>query len=359
MVYCQSIVYNYPYLQSGGMVYDDIQRELSNRGFDLCHPIHTSWYNNLITSEGLIESGTLKLLPETSSINDGEGRIYNALLIGNTKSIWPVFLNWLSTQVDEQKKDESSLTDEQALEQITSPFDTFAQSSITDIIKQCCSKEQSDISSYQLFWSNGKSQTVHVDKGDDSTDTTESLSVEDKSNLCFNNTSDSFLVSMQRVATTTGEYWHDNESTKLCVHPEYGTWTAFRVVVAFQTKSTCATADIPPTPTPCPCPVSEEESKAAKKVFEYALQMSSSNKLGYGATLNKSWVEICEYLHETISSGSEWSKVDHTLKPWIQLRDCITVGREKWKYTDAQLLYHYTRDAEILHNELKRIRDKS
>jgi len=338
------------------MVYDNIQRELVNRGFDLCHPIHTSWYNNLITSEGLVESGTLELLPEpSSSSNDGEGRIYNAILIGNTKSIWPVFLNWLSKQVDEQKKNDSSISDEQALAQITSPFDTFVQSSITDTIKQCCSKEQYDISSYQLFWSNGKSQKVDVDICEDSTNVVDSLSVEDKSNHCFNNTTDSFLVSMQRVATTTGEYWHDDESTKLCVHPEYGTWTAFRVVVVFQTKNTCGVANIPPTP--CPCPVSEEESKAAKKVFDYALKMSSSNEQGYGSTLTKSWAEICEYLHETISSGSEWSKVDETLKPWIQLRDCITVGREKWKYTDAQLLYHYTRDVEILCNELKRIRE--
>ena len=339
------------------MVYDDIQRELGIRGFDLCHPIHTSWYNNLIISEGLVESGTLKLLPEPSSINDGEGRIYNAILIGNTKSIWPVFLNWLSTQVYEQKKDGSSISDEQALAQITSPFDLFTQSSIADTIKQCCSKEQSDINSYQLFWSNGKSQKIDVDKCDDSTTKAESRSDAEKSNHCFNDASDSFLVSMQRVATTTGEYWHDNESTKLCVHPEYGTWTAFRVVIVFQTKSTCGVADIPPTPTQCPCPVSEEESKAAKKVFDYALKMSSSNKQGYASTLNKTWAEIAEYLHETISSGSEWSKVDETLKPWIQLRDCITVGREKWKYTDAQLLYHYTRDAEILCNELKRIRD--
>ena len=339
------------------MVYDDIQRELCIRGFDLYHPIHTSWYNNLITSEGLVQSGTLKLLPEPSSINNGGGRIYNALLIGNTKSIWPVFLNWLSTQVDEQKKVDCSKSDEQALAQITSPFDLFTQLSITDTIKQCCSKEQSDISSYQLFWSNGKSQKVNVDKCDDSTNTTESVSDAEKSNHCFNDASDSFLVSMQRVATTTGEYWHDDESTKLCVHPEYGTWTAFRVVVVFQTKSTSGVADIPPTPTPCPCPVSEEESKAAKKVFDFALKMSSSNEQGYGSTLNKSWAEIAEYLHETISSGSEWSKVDETLKPWIQLRDCITVGREKWKYSDAQLLYHYTRDAEILCNELKRIRD--
>ena len=44
-------------------------------------------------------------------------------------------------------------------------------------------------------------------------------------------------------------------------------------------------------------------------------------------------------------------------KPWIRLRDCISVGRERWKYDDAQLLYHYTRDTDVLSMELRRVRD--
>jgi hypothetical protein len=50
----------------------------------------------MIKREGLVDSGTLQLLPEPSSIRDQEdGTVYNAFLIGNTKHIWPIFLGWL------------------------------------------------------------------------------------------------------------------------------------------------------------------------------------------------------------------------------------------------------------------------
>ena len=93
----------------------------------------------------------------------------------------------------------------------------------------------------------------------------------------------------------------------------------------------------------------------AKTVFDYALSVSSSDEEGYGATLDKSWAELCVYLHGTVCSGSKWENVPDSMKPWIQLRDCINVGREKWKYSQAQLLYHYTKDPEILSSELKRM----
>ena len=41
-----------------------IQCELRARGFDLCHPLDTSWYNDLLEDEGLIDDGSLSPLPE-------------------------------------------------------------------------------------------------------------------------------------------------------------------------------------------------------------------------------------------------------------------------------------------------------
>ena len=43
------------------------------------------------------------------------------------------------------------------------------------------------------------------------------------------------------------------------------------------------------------------------------------------------------------------------MKPWIELRNAISVGRDDWKYDEAQLLYHYTKDPNILRKELSRI----
>jgi hypothetical protein len=99
--------------------------------------------------------------------------------------------------------------------------------------------------------------------------------------------------------------------------------------------------------------VSPDEIRLAKEIFEYALDVSSSE--GYGTTLNKSWQELCDYLDDISCTGSSWDKVPKTMRPWIQLRDSISVGREKWKYGQEQLLYHYTRDSEILLMELIRV----
>ncbi|KAL7525518.1 hypothetical protein ACHAXR_001044 [Thalassiosira sp. AJA248-18] len=332
-----------------------MQKELQQSGFDLCHPIHTSWYNNLIRDEGLVENGVLKTLPEPSAILEDEGgALYNALLIGNTKKIWPVFLKWLASKVEGKKKEDKRYTDEEALEQIISPFDTFVEESIPRALQRCY-KGRSELNSCEIFWSNGNRQKVKFDELCVSADSDDASAV--GGNHCCVDKENSCLVSMQRVATTTGCYWHDNDATKLCVHPEYGTWTAFRCVVVFETRD--ANPSIPPAPPLCPCPVTSDEIKMAKRVFDYALEMSSSDKDGgYGTTLDKSWNELCEYLHGTVCSGSKWDNVPDTMKPWIQLRDCFNAGRENWKYSQAQLLYHYTRDPEILRcsiMELQRI----
>lgn len=126
-----------------------IQRELRVKGFDLCHPFHTSWYNQLIKSEGLVDSGALNVLPEPSAVNEG-GIVYNAVLIGNTKTIWPIFLAWLS----EQNQD------------VTNPLDMFAESRIRSVLDACfeIKEDGPKLKSFDLFWSNGKLQTVQRTK---------------------------------------------------------------------------------------------------------------------------------------------------------------------------------------------------
>ena len=347
------------------MALRNIKRELQERGFDLCHTIHTKWYNDLIKSEGLVQNDTLKLLPEPSAIlnNEQKGNIYNSILIGNTKAIWPIFLKWLASRVEEKIRESDGIisSDVEALEHINSPFDTFVETSITQAIQQCCEDNDMIFHSCQLFWSNGKRQEIRLDEHNYDSSISQDSNLGEKNNYhCFDNSQkDSFLVSMQRVATTTGLYWHDDEATKLCVHPTYGTWTAFRTVVVFEPRNPNCNSSLPTPRAPaCLCPVADGEIKAAKSIFDYALQMSSSDELSYGTTLNKSWDEVAEYLHDTICSGSDWDAVPDTMKPWIQLRDVISVGKEHWRYTEPQLLYHYTRDGNILCKEMKRIRDR-
>ena len=88
-----------------------LREECAKKGFDLCDPIHTQWYNDLIEEEGHVAKGTLQKIPEPSVIverkgvqdgdgghgdygdygngdhhGDGGGGIqYNAVLIGKCK----------------------------------------------------------------------------------------------------------------------------------------------------------------------------------------------------------------------------------------------------------------------------------
>ena len=37
---------------------------------------------------------------------------------------------------------------------------------------------------------------------------------------------------------------------------------------------------------------------------------------------------------------------------WAALRDCVTVGRDH-RYSEAQLVYHYTKDREVLMHAMR------
>ena len=362
-----------------------LREKCTEAGFDLCDVIHTQWYNDLIEKEGHVTKGTLKKIstPPTISENN-ENSDYNAVLIGNSKSVWPKFIKWLLSRYEEilKKKGSESSSDNEILNQVLNdnPFDTFVTNTLLGVFQSCLSEQialgneiVSKLTCYEFYWSNGAHYKVpiHLNK---SKSTSTSNHPNHGDYHCFVHKSSSFLLSMQRAAKVTGKYWHDEDGTKLCVHPKFGTWKAFRAVVVFHTQdpnanydktntntntnTTANTADTqghtinmtPQAPPMCPCPVDPEEIRKAKKIMEYALQMSgSSYKTGcYGGGSS-----LCKYLHHSVSSGSDWSKVSPTMRPWIQLRDCISLGRENYKYCDNQILYHYTKDPNLLKQELK------
>ena len=388
----------------------DLSEKCLQHGFDICEPIHTAWYNDLIEKEGHVEKGTLKKLPEptagiilddqrssttststtttTSTSNTTrEGNIsspkYNAVLISNSKFIWPFFIQWIHSRykIQVQNFGEGDNAEKKKVLDLllqSNPFDTFVTEKLLEIVNTCCNKQRSsssEIVSYELFWSSGNRSKYyqcheHMDQSSAYASTITPPAATDQYH-CFESKDDSFLVSMQRVAKVTGKYWHDEKGTKLCVHPEFGTWKAFRAVVVFQSRRDAENGQnhvipIPPPPPYCTCPVATEEINAAKTVMEYAIKVSSgSSNIDYGTATavgdgdggddggDKDQDRLCKYLHNTVTPGSDWTKVPSSMRPWIQLRDCITIGRDDYRYSDPQLLYHYTKDPDILRNELK------
>lgn len=323
-----------------------LQSKAPEKGFDLIHPFHTSWYNDLITQEGHVAKGTLEPISCPKSSN------CNAILIGNTKHVWNIFLDWLVAKVIDGPKQERMSHLQDILNH--NPFDTFVNENLSKVLQECIETfHKDDLASYEIYWSNGKHEIVNLSEANLSTSKTSTDEYH-----CFAEQKDSFLVSMQRVAKVTGEYWHDEEGTKLCVHPIYGTWTALRAVLVLHPRKVNHDDDlanessIPSLPTPCPCPVPKQDIETAKEVMQHALQMSTGGN-SYVDTDDQNVKELCTMLHDRKSSGSDWSKVSPSMRPWIKLRDCISIGRDDYRYCDEQLLYHYTKDSDILVNLLK------
>ena len=280
------------------------------------------------------------------------------------------------------------MNEKKALEQVIKigPFDTFVEEALSQVFRSCCTVQYhnesmpssfpSPLKSYEFFWSNGKRHKVTLSDSTFDSSNNNAASTKNMSYHYFADNGDqdskdtSFLVSMQRVAKITGKYWHDEESTKLCVHRVYGTWTAFRAVVVFEkTISSTPTFDTdnylhstyvpqPPAPQLCHCLVSNEEVEKAKAIMENAIKMSCSSGGGYGGQSNKTWSELREFLNgRVMCSRLDWENLPDDVKQWITLRDCFSVGRKDWKYDDAQILYHYTKDPEILRRELLRLKE--
>ena len=349
----------------------DFSTRCAAQGFDLCHPFHTNWYNERIEQEGLVETGQLETLPVTS----------RAFLVGNTKSIWPLFCQWLVQHYHDAYQDDEDIADgnssskdettrqRAAIEKVVhmeNPFDTFCDEQLTRILQDHY-LSQTPPQPYEVFWAHGGRESCCANKitrtsRNDNGDTTETTTYPQKQQQHETIKDASFVVSMQRVAQVSGLCWHDDEGSKLCVHPQYGTWKAFRAVVVLlgdpnnnNDNGTCCASAVPPRLLTCPVP--PEEMELAKKKMQVAIQQSAADGSGidYGQDkMAETGKSLGKYLHHAVCDGSDWSLVSPSMRAWIDVRDCFSLGRDDFKYSDPQLLYHYTKDPGILRNELKR-----
>ena len=191
---------------------DALALRLAVAGFDIAQPLSTTWYNEHLVGKGL----PLKPLPSY-------GREGGALcvLIGNSRELWNAFLRWLRTQSDPMGIEE--------------PLDLYTRGTIADAVA-----EAAEGVAYDIFWPS--------ESGDR-------------------------LVSMQRVALTSGLCCHDGE-TQLCIHPTFGAWCAFRAAVVFDRDGPAGGA-----PPPCPDLLSDAERAAAREAMANALKASNEERI--------------------------------------------------------------------------------
>ena len=162
-----------------------------NAGFDICHFFDPVWYNRRLDDEGLLDLVRLPTCSSSTTTNNSTLTV----LVGNTKHLWPLFLQWCRSK-QQQQEEEQQLP--------TNPLNTYCQEQIQRIVakhftaKQACINTSNNDNN-RIFWSN----SLHRDT----------------------------LISMQRVAAVSGLAYLDTEGTLLSVHPVFGPWLSYRAVV--------------------------------------------------------------------------------------------------------------------------------
>ena len=397
---------------SNSSSFDEIRlkENLFKAGFDICHgPFSPKLYNDRIEEDGLIASGTLFPLPETitdpddSNNNDDDdnksglllgGSSTNktkkqeqkqkktkAYLIGNTKHLWPIFLRWLDNEnkklqqqqqqandidvinnddngndnngINKSNKEEKNNNDDDEI-LISDPLDTYEQTIIENSIR--CELLPSYW--YDLYYSSVFTNPVR-------------------------------LISMGRIASYAGFSYLDDE-THLNIHPEYGTWHSYRAVLLVavdeednnnNNNDDDDDANNIALYLSLSSLISEEEAIASKLAFDNALQISSAigisneeeddvvGSIGTAKEVDVDAIkdQLCEELGEgrydtntNTDNGSDSRRNKNNRKEeiplaWMKLRDSISIGRQKYKYDNNQLLYHYTKDTKCLIDGMKQL----
>ena len=265
--------------------------ELAAHGFDICHPFETHWYNLRLREEMAMNSTSsvscLRPLPTGQ-----------ALLIGNTKHVWPFFKRWC--------KDRLAIPPNCLPKD---PFDTFVVETITPLVHKyfgaSSSTSSPSSSSARIFW------------GHDIT-------------------SPHNLVSLIRVASASN-FCYLHPTARLAIHPIYGSWLSLRAVIVYDVvpghDCHSITVSLPTPPLQLSSWSLEQEARlqqAAQKAFAHGIHLKPAT----GTT-------------QHYPSLEQESHPTHSNQVWIDLRRAVPIG-QAYAFSDAQLHYHYYHDVQQL-----------
>ena len=206
--------------------------------------------------------------------------------------MWPIFLDWIEKERELAGKD-ALLNNE--------PLDTYTMGSIGKVVKENSwrfvgddngSRRSTGGPSYEIFWSS--------------------------------DTSENRLISMQRIASISGLCYLDKASN-MAIHPKFGPWLSFRAAILFHVGVDIDTYreghdSAQPVPMPVPNLLSKAEETNARKFVAKAFEKKTSKE-----------------------------EDDDVVKCLIAARDSVVLGRDEHRFSDSQLMYHYTKDIKYLY----------
>jgi methylmalonic aciduria homocystinuria type C protein len=265
---------------------------LVDHGIDIIHPFNLACYNNYLPKEAAP-------IPST---NPDDAL---AVLIGNTKCLWPYFIKYIADTP-------SLIANEQ-------PLDTYIEHNIQSALDTLSTNS---ILKYRVFYSH-----IPVDHNQD-------------------DGGSYYYVAMQHCAQASGLAYLD-PSSHISLHANYGPWFALRAVVVFDSVQHSSNNNNAPQqqqqqPPPSPrlkCPLSPKIEQHVKMLFESALK--EQNSTNDGDTDGDNDIGEGKRYHR-----AHWEK-------WVAVREATSSRHaNKWRYSASQLKYHYTSDKKLLMEEV-------
>lgn len=228
---------------------------LDKQGLEIVHPFSVQLFN----AQGCPQEHQLPPFDRSSTLG---------VVIGNTNSLWPSFVQHLVAHPD-------------ALD-AANPLDDYIESVISQAVQQCwqqvmpaqqprqqcpgcASQQQQDHQQHGLAPKLPDMESQQHQVGFSSTE-----QLPDCPNFAVrfsHHTEQGRFVNMMRAAQHSGLAYYSN-TTHLCMHPTYGPWFALRAVAVFNTDG--------PDPagfSQLQCPYPDLEAEAAQKVGRPSLPL--------------------------------------------------------------------------------------
>ncbi|KAI8874253.1 hypothetical protein GQ42DRAFT_152055 [Ramicandelaber brevisporus] len=244
-----------------------LEQKLSQYGFDLVHVFPVQLYNTRLAAAVSSTDFDRFKLPEWSQHSPSTTL---GVLVGNTKSLWPAF-------IDNLAQDPSRLEQHPGR-----AIDSYTEEAITQCVGDALNESHDghSVPQHRIWYS------FRMSPGE--------------------------LLPFQRLVHSVG-FAHLNRSANLCIHPKYGPWISFRSVIVID----------------CPGPALDDPSCQE---------------------LDDPYPECTPLIREWFAAKLATAK----WQDWVHLRDIAMPPHTKeYRYTEQQILYHYTKQEHILRDAIK------
>ncbi|KAF0973200.1 hypothetical protein FDP41_008407 [Naegleria fowleri] len=273
-----------------------IQQSLKEKGFEIFQPFPISRYHDYYLKTRELSKNTMQknINPYERLSSDNDHCL--AVLIGNTKSLWPHFTTHLK-KVKEVGKN---------------PLDQYVVETVNSILQQELSEEHHS-PSYTVYFS-------HEFEGNHP------------------------RVAIQVAGQVSGVAYYENEVSYLSFHPQYGPWFAFRAVICFKhvkeellEEFTTLFRDPLNSMSQVFKDIATNENMSEQYLEGLTMRMKAQFKNQLNVAMNSicsedaqlEWIKLRDIPHEILENEAN-STLSKLGREWKQHR-----------YNTAQMMYHY------------------